>query len=423
MNSIRKIAKLCLLFGLTVGLIISVASCGNPINTEADSNHIPFSDMKWSSNSEDLLKLYGEYSDQYESSYGGPCYVYEGIEYEGIEGNVRYFFDESDTLVCVEFYSNFATAEELDSAFQEEKERLTASYGDSDFQVNESGTKGEGWYRAEGNIGILSISFFARYELQVKYLNSIISLEEDELIEKENAEDEYIENYVQLVDYTVDECSGYNGKVPGLYDVSIRNSGNMEIGNVKILLQFLSPLGEVIDSKEVTVLNIFDGRIKPGYSWKMESDEFFELEDLNDGVDLDRVRATIASVELTQPDREDQKTEEELYIEENLVLLDYKVGMCDSYQGKLPGLYDVSLKNNGNRDIDTVTVTVYFQDEEGRNIAENSFTVIGNIWSPDELKANYSWAMEDNKFYEIKNLADEVDISRYTVEITSIEFS
>lgn len=30
--------------------------------------------------------------------------------------------------------------------------------------------------------------------------------------------------------------------------------------------------------------------------------------------------------------------------------------------------------------------------------------------------------MEADKFYEIKNLSDEVDISRYTVEITDIEF-
>lgn len=47
---------------------------------------------------------------------------------------------------------------------------------------------------------------------------------------------------------------------------------------------------------------------------------------------------------------------------------------------------------------------------------------LGELWGGDTLKANYSWKMESNSYYEFENLADEVDISRNSVVITSIRF-
>ena len=413
-----------------MGLVIAftAAACGANDDNEIgiSRREIPFSDAEWDDTLSDIIELYGDYSDKYDSNYGGPCYVYEGTEYEGLNGNTRYFFDSDNALVCVEFYTNFNTADELKLAYEAEKERLTNAYGNSGYQMNENGVLGENWYRKEGNIGILAVTFLSRNEFQIKYLSDTISIESPETDDRKEDIDEiseYLKKYVELVDYKVEECEGYQGTVPGLREVSIRNNGNMEIGNVRVSLQFYSPLGEIIDSKEITVLGLLDGTIKPGYSWKMENDKFFQLDELNDGVELNRVKVAVTYAELSEPEIDTLKTAEEIYIEEYLVLTDYRVGMCSSYHGEVPGLSNIELKNNGERDLDSVTVTVYFQDESNKNIAEASFMVIGNIWSADELKANYSWSMEDDKFYEIKNLADEVDISRYSVEITDIEFS
>ena len=414
------------LIGLIIVFIVAACGTGNNVGMGTSKREIPFSDAEWDDSLSDIIELYGDYSDKYDSNYGGPCYVYEGTEYEGINGNTRYFFDENNALVCVEFYANFDTADELELAYEEEKERLTSAYGNSGYQINESGIIGENWYREEGNIGILAVPFLSRNEFQIKYLSATISIDSPEMSNGEKDVDEmseYLEKYVELVDYKVEECEGYRGTMPGLHEVSIRNNGNMEIGNVRVNLQFYSPLGEIIDSKEVTVLGLLDGTIKPGYSWKMEDDKFFELDELNDGVELNRVKVSISYAELSEAKIDTLKTDEEIYIDEYLELTDYEVGMCSSYHGEVPGLSKVSLKNSGEHDLDSVTVTVYFQDEDNKNIAEASFMVIGNIWSADELKANYSWAMEDDKFYEIKNLADEVDISRYSVKITDIEFS
>ena len=81
-----------------------------------------------------------------------------------------------------------------------------------------------------------------------------------------------------------------------------------------------------------------------------------------------------------------------------------------------------SIKNNGEKNISELIITVYFQDNEGKDIAEDSFQLIGGLWGGDTLKANYSWKMETDKFYPIENLSDEVDITKNRVEITDISF-
>ena len=246
-----------------------------------------------------------------------------------------------------------------------------------------------------------------------------LSDNEKKMMETEN----YIEEYIELNDFLVSECEGYSGKVPGIKNVSLKNNGDKKITALSLKLEFLNAEGNVAETKKVTVIGMMDGPIKPGYSWKMESDKFFEIKGLRDDIDITKVNVSIGDVTLSDSAEASVKSREEEYIENYLELNDYKVDMCQSYSGTFPGLENVSIKNNGDRDLRKVTVTVYFQDAQGKNIAEDSFTVIGSLFSSSLLKANYSWKMEPDKFYEIKNLADEVDISRYTVEITGIEFN
>ncbi len=172
----KKKFKMFLTFAIALIVTSILCGCENISTPE-----IPFSDVKWDDTLSDIIDLYGNYSDKYDSSYGGPCYVYEGTEYNNLNGNTRYFFNENHLLVCVEFYTTFPTVQELDSAYEAEKERLTKAYGNSGYQVNESGVKGENWYREEGNIGILAVYVFAQNELQITYVNSIISVDEETL--------------------------------------------------------------------------------------------------------------------------------------------------------------------------------------------------------------------------------------------------
>ena len=206
---------------------------------------------------------------------------------------------------------------------------------------------------------------------------------------KKRAEEEtYIREMIDLVDYRIGMIEGYSGKVPGINNISIKNNGDKQIDSLSLELDFFDENGVELFSREITVIGILDDPILSGYSWKMERDMFFEIE----------------------------------YIDQYIEITNYHVGMQSGYRGKEPGISDVAIKNNGDKNINELTITVYFQDETGKDIAEDSFMLIGGFWGGDTLKANYSWKMESNKYYEFSNLADEVDISQNTVKVTEIKF-
>ena len=80
------------------------------------------------------------------------------------------------------------------------------------------------------------------------------------------------------------------------------------------------------------------------------------------------------------------------------------------------GLENIEVKNTGDKNIKSFKVTVYFQDEAGNNIAEDSFTF------SESIKANYSWKMESGRYYSFDNLSDEVDPNKNIIKITDVTF-
>ena len=69
-------------------------------------------------------------------------------------------------------------------------------------------------------------------------------------------------------------------------------------------------------------------------------------------------------------------------------------------------------------------VTVYFQNADGVDVAEDSYIVLNPYLSDySELKPNYSWKMPDNSYHLIEHLTDDIDITQNRIEITSITFS
>lgn len=262
------------------------------------------------------------------------------------------------------------------------------------------------------------LSMFMSYGATEKSSFTEISNNEQESSE----EDEYISKYMELTDYDISECEGYFGTVPGIKNISLKNNGDKAIDSVTLYLDFFDSSGNIIVEKTLTVLGSMDSVLESGYSWKLQDDKFYEIDNLPNGTDLGRVKVGIKEVSFSRDYTNSVESEEEKYVREYLSLMDYKVGIFEGYLGKAPGIMNIAIKNNGNRNLSNVTVTVYFQDASGRDIAEDSFMVIGSWENAEGLKANYSWKMPSDKFYEIENLADEVDVSRHRVEITKIEF-
>ncbi len=259
---------------------------------------------------------------------------------------------------------------------------------------------------------------------------NILSVTENEL--KLNLIEEYKGN-ILIEDYIVEMCDKYSGEVPGIKNVSIKNNGDKQIDTLELNLDFLKDDGSVYVTKEVEIFGIFDNGLKLGYSWMMESGDYKEIESLPSDINIYKVVASVGDIKIS--DTESSKdfsekikngesiiSDEEQYIQEFITVEGYKVDMFEGYRGREEGIANIQVKNNGEKNIDRLTVTVFFQDENGKNIAENSIMVIGSLFGGDTLKANYSWKMEKDTYYKFENLADEVDISRNYVEVTKIEF-
>ena len=110
----------------------------------------------------------------------------------------------------------------------------------------------------------------------------------------------------------------------------------------------------------------------------------------------------------------------------NVELYDLKTKYYETYLDKrVPGV-EFKIKNKGNRTLNKVEVTVYFEDKEGNTIAEENFhPVLVSKYSYRDnkpLKSNYVWQQERGKFYKADSIPSEWIEGAATAKITDIEF-
>ncbi len=93
---------------------------------------------------------------------------------------------------------------------------------------------------------------------------------------------------------------------------------------------------------------------------------------------------------------------------------------------RVPGV-EFKLRNNGDRTLKCVEVTVYFKDSEGKIITEEIYNPvlvsrysIGRDNRP--LRPNYIWQLERGKFYQAKSVPSEWQDGAVSAQITDIEF-
>ena len=107
------------------------------------------------------------------------------------------------------------------------------------------------------------------------------------------------------------------------------------------------------------------------------------------------------------------------YINNYFVLENAVVKQFTSYSDKKEwGFSNIQVKNNGDKTVTGMTITVYFQDTDGKDVAEDSF----NISQFNSLKPNYSWKQDEDRYYQFKNLTSDVDPTRHTIKVTDLEF-
>lgn len=118
--------------------------------------------------------------------------------------------------------------------------------------------------------------------------------------------------------------------------------------------------------------------------------------------------------------------EKQAYIA-NVVLYDLAARRYESYLDKnIPGV-EFKLRNNGDRTLKRVQVTVYFRDASGAVIAEEDYTPVlvteFSFGDNKPLRPNYIWQLEHGKFYKAESVPTEWEEGSVAAKITDIEFA
>ena len=165
--------KMASLFLLTFLLALTGCSQRKEVVT------CPFTDITWESTLEDVQASSGELLESYPSSYKGTTYVYQK-EYDGMEGTIKYMFDEENRLRSMAWLYIPTSKNNLEEVYASLVDRTTKWYGDSGFDSDLVTAKGEVWYLEGGNVLIGVMSTGINEAIQYQYFHPEVSSEKPE---------------------------------------------------------------------------------------------------------------------------------------------------------------------------------------------------------------------------------------------------
>ena len=145
------------------------------------------------------------------------------------------------------------------------------------------------------------------------------------------------------------------------------------------------------------------------------------------GGNQDRPRVTASGSEESGPSEAELRAEANAYTDQHIELYDLSAKYIDTYLNeRVPGVL-FKLKNNGERSLDRVEVTVYFKNADGQIIAEEDFhPVLVSTYSMNDskpLRPGYIWQMESGKYYTAKQVPSEWQEGSIEASVTDVRFS
>ena len=145
------------------------------------------------------------------------------------------------------------------------------------------------------------------------------------------------------------------------------------------------------------------------------------VENTNNVEDYSNVSGTIEV-------KEEQANEKQDYIKKHIEVYSIKAAYMDSLiDGRVAGL-TFKIKNKGKKTLTKLEITFNYKNKNGDIIYDNSYTPINssNIYvgtgTEKELKPNYIWQLESDKFYPDKKVPKEWKEGSIEYKITNIEF-
>ena len=140
--------------------------------------------------------------------------------------------------------------------------------------------------------------------------------------------------------------------------------------------------------------------------------DFVELYEDKKNVYTDKIIETFVTKDMK---------EQEDYIN-NKINLSYKIKNYESYSGTEPGIGNVAITNNGDKAIKSITIRIDFDDNNGKSIYGTDMSFSETDFEKATINAGETWKMDEGIFYPFDKIGTDIDITRYKVKITDIEF-
>lgn len=203
----------------------------------------------------------------------------------------------------------------------------------------------------------------------------------------------------------------------------IYDSGNVEIKERIVELERI--IKEVEDQERERMLKVRE-LLTSARKLKNNDELMKALNAYEEALALDGDSSTaIEGIQETK-DKIDEFKQKQAYLGK-INLYDFEATTIDTYREKGIPAVKFKLKNNGDRALSKVEVTVYLKDENDRVIAEENFHPVlissYNLSGNNKpLKAGYIWEIERGKYYIIKDAPTEWKVGNAVAKITDIEF-
>lgn len=165
LNLNKKLFSLCLTLSIAAGLLLG---CGGK-DTAAMAG-CPFSELEWSSSVKDMEAVEGTEHETYDSVYGGTTYTYDK-EYQGVNGTVKYMFDENDKLASIAWAYGSESADELRDLYETVHADIVKAHGESGYNTQKETNYGDVWYREDGNIIISAMITDSQKAFQLAFVS------------------------------------------------------------------------------------------------------------------------------------------------------------------------------------------------------------------------------------------------------------
>lgn len=133
MKQSRKL--ICLLFTLVL-LAASLSGCQKKV----DRAECPFTTITWGNTFDDITELEGDYLETYDSAYKGTTYTYNK-EYDGLDGTIKYMFDDKERLVGMAWTYTSDDADDIKSVYNKIHEESEKTLGKSGYNLNSGKNK------------------------------------------------------------------------------------------------------------------------------------------------------------------------------------------------------------------------------------------------------------------------------------------